>query len=195
VQIKNDMLEYAANPLPSRRSYGEIIAGMILAGWGTVDDATGERCISNDEMRKFLLKVDDEFRSRILWQAQRWSNEQSESAHERWEGQLPELLQIWPRQLSAKSPSTSARLCELAFSSGDQFPAIAALALPLLGRIERDHLILPELLRSENNIVDRYPEQALSLLYAVLPENALAWPYGIEGVLQRIGQADSGSFL
>lgn len=191
MRLKNDMLEFATNPLPSRQSYGEIIAGMILAGWGTVDDATGERCISSDEMRGLLLLVDDEFRSRVLWQAQRWSSEQNENSHERWEGQLSELLQIWPRQLSARSPSTSARLCELAFSSGDQFPTIAALILPLLGRIERDHLMLPELRRSGGNIVDRYPEQALALLHAVLPDNALAWPYGIEGILQRIGEADS----
>jgi hypothetical protein len=191
MRLKNDMLEFAANPLPSRRSYGEIIAGMILAGWGTVDDATGERCISSDEMRSLLLSVDDEFRSRVLWQAQRWSNDQNENSHERWEGQLSELLRIWPRQLSARSSNTSARLCELAFSSGDQFPTIAALVLPLLGRIERDHLMLPELRRSGDNIVDQYPEQALALLHAVLPDNALAWPYGIEGILQRIGEADS----
>lgn len=191
MRLKNDMLEFAANPLPSRRSYGEIIAGMILAGWGTVDGATGERCISNDEMRSLLLTADDEFRSRVLWQAQRWSDEQNENSHERWEGQLSELLQIWPRQLSARSPNTSARLCELAFSSGDQFPTIAALVLPLLSKIERNHLMLPELRRSGDNIVDRHPEQALALLHAVLPDNALAWPYGIEGILQRIGEADS----
>lgn len=191
MRLKNDMLEFAANPLPSRRSYGEIIAGMILAGWGTVDNVTGERCISNDEMRSLLLTVDDEFRSRVLWQAQRWSDEKNENSHGRWGGQLSELLQIWPRQLSARSPNTSARLCELAFSSGDEFPTITALILPLLGKIERDHLMLPELRRSGDNIVSRYPEQALALLHAVLPDNALAWPYGMEGMLKQIGEASS----
>ncbi len=191
MRLKNDMLEFAANPLPSRRSYGEIIAGMILAGWATVDDATGERCISNDEMRRLLLTVDDEFRSRVLWQARRWSDQKDEDSHKRWEGQLSELLHIWPRQMSAKSSNTSARLCELAFSSGDHFPSIAALVLPLLSTIERDHLMLPELRRSGDNIVERYPEQALALLYAVLPYNALAWPYGIEALIRRISEVDS----
>ncbi|MFJ5444019.1 SIR2 family protein [Pectobacterium sp. CHL-2024] len=191
MRLKNDMLEFATNPLPSRSSYGEIIVGMILAGWGTVNDATGERCISNDEMRSLLLTVDDEFRARVLWQAQRWSNDQSENSDKRWEGLLSELLQIWPRQLSARSPNTSARLCELAFSSSDQFPTLAALVLPLLSKIERDHLMLPELRRSEGNIIDQYPEQALALLYAVLPDNALAWPYRMEGILQKIGESDS----
>ncbi len=191
MRLKNDMLQFAVDPLPSRRSYSEIIAGMILAGWGTVDGITGERCISNEEMRSLLLIVDDEFRSRILWQAQRWSDEINENSNERWKGQLPELLQIWPRQLSARTPNTSARLCELAFSSGDEFPTIAALVLPFLGRIEHDHLMLPELRRSGGDIVNRYPEQALALLYAVLPDNALAWPYGTEEILKQIGEASS----
>ena len=191
MRLKNDMLEFAANPIPSHRSYGEIIAGMVLAGWGTLDDATSERCISNDEMRSLLLTVDDEFRARVLWQAQRWSNEKNEDSHNRWEGLLSELLQIWPRQLSARSPNTSARLCELAFSSGEQFPTLAALVLPLLNKIERDHLMLPELRRPESNIIDRYPEQALALLYTVLPDNALAWPYRMESILQKIGESDS----
>ncbi|EPW0370319.1 hypothetical protein ACWB35_005417, partial [Klebsiella quasipneumoniae] len=191
MRLKNDMLQFAVNPLPSRRSYGEIIAGMILAGWRTVDDITGERCISNDEMRSLLLAVDDEFRSRVLWQAQRWSDEINENSHERWKEQLPELLQIWPRQLSARTSNTSTRLCELAFSSGDEFPTIAALVLPLLGRIESDHVMLPKLRRSGGDIVDRYPEQALALLHAVLPDNALAWPYGTEDILKKIEEASS----
>jgi len=191
MQLKSDMLEFAVAPLLSSRSYSEIIASMILAGWGTVDDATGGRCISNDEMRSLLLKVDDEFRSRVLWQAQRWSEEKDKNSHSRWKKQLFELLQIWPRQLSTRSPNTSARLCELAFSSGEQFPTIAALVLPLLSKIERDHLMLPSLYKSGDNIIDRYPEQALALLYTVLPDNTLAWPYGMEKILQQIEEADN----
>lgn len=191
MRLKNNILQFAVTPLPSRRSYVEIIAAMILAGWRTVDDITGERCISNDEMRSLLLAVDDEFRSRVLWQAQRWSDEKNENSHERWKEQLPELLQIWPRQLSVRTPNTSARLCELAFSSGDEFPAIAALVLPFLGRIERDHLMLPKLRRSGGDIVKRYPEQALALLHAVLSDNALAWPYGTEEILKQIEEANS----
>lgn len=189
--LKPDMLDFVVNPLPSRRSYAEIIAGMILAGWGSVDEVTGERCVSDGEMRSLLLKADDEFRSRVLWQAKRWSDEKNDDSHERWAGQLSELLRIWPRQMSARSPNTSARLCELAFSSGDQFATIADLVLPLLTKIERDHLSLPELRRSGDAIIEKFPERALALLYAALPDNALAWPHGIEGTLQRIGEADS----
>lgn len=190
MRLKNDMLEFAAHPLPSRRSYSEIIADMILAGWGTVDAATGQRCISDDEMRNLLLNVDDEFRSRVLWQAKRWSEAKSKNSNDWKRGKLLDLLNIWPRQISVRSPNTSARLCELAFSCDDQFPKIAAVILPLLCTVERDNLLLPELGKFEENIVDRYPEVTLTLLDAVLPDNSLNWPYGMEGILQRIGEAN-----
>lgn len=189
-RLKDRMIAYATTALPSRRSYVEIIAGMILAGWGSVDDQTGESCISNREMRSLLLNAGDEFRSRVLWQAERWANETREDSHERWKNLLPQLLRIWPRQISAKSPNTSARLCELAFSNAEQFVLIAELILPLLTKIERDHLRLPNLQKSQNNIVDQYPVQTLALLYAVLPDNARSWPTGIDGTLRRIGDAD-----
>jgi hypothetical protein len=192
LRLKGNLLAFATAPFSSRQSYIEIIAGMILIGWGSADDTTDERCISDGEMRSILLKADDHFRSRILWQVQRWAGEGNEGdSHEIWRSRLSDLLRIWPRQMSAKSPNISARLCELAFSSGDRFPKIAELVLPLLTRIERDHLMLPELRRSGDDVVDRHPMQALALLHAALPDNASAWPYGIEGILQRLGEADS----
>lgn len=190
MQLKSDMLEFAVTPPLSLDLYSEIIASIILGGWEAVPDTTGERYISNDEMSYLLLKTDDKFRSRILWQAQQWFEDKDEKTHNRWKKQLPELLQIWPRNLSIRSPNTSARLCELAFSSKEQFPTIAALVLPLLSKIELDRLTLPSLYKLEDNIIDQHPEQVLALIYAVLPDNALAWPYEMEEILQRIEQAD-----
>lgn len=50
--------------------------------------------------------------------------------------------------------------------------------------------MLPSPHTSEDNIIDRYPEKALALLYTVLPDNTLAWPYGMEKILQQIADAD-----
>jgi hypothetical protein len=103
----------------------------------------------------------------------------------------PEFLRdVWPRRKSAKTPTISARLCDLAFSSGKRFQEIAEIVLPLLTTINRDDLMIYKLNQPENNIVDLYPQLTLSLLYAVLPENVSDWPYGIETVLQRISDAD-----
>ena len=151
---------------------------------------SSERFVRDDEMRTVLIKSDDAFRSRIIWLAQRWSDESKAEPNGRWSDHLPALLRIWPRQIAAKSPTISARLCELAFASADQFPKIVDLVLPLLTKIERDHLTLPELRRSGPGIIDRYPERALALLHSALPENANSWPYGLESTLLRIGEVD-----
>jgi hypothetical protein len=42
----------------------------------------------------------------------------------------------------------------------------------------------------EDELVDQYPEKTLALLSSILPEDATAWPYGIETALERIADAD-----
>lgn len=189
-RLKPSFLGLAKGRSLSRRGYGEVLAAIILDGWARTDEETGERLISNDEMRDVLLRAGDEFRSHILWQAERWS--QAKDAGEKWSERLPELLRdVWPRQKSAKTPTISIRLCELAFSNAERFPEMAEIILPLLTTIDRDHLMLPNLRKSKDTIVDLYPDQTLALLHAVLPDNVAAWPYDIEPTLQRIGEADA----
>lgn len=189
-RLKDHLLKLAVDPFPSRRSYAEVIAGMILAGWGSKDKATGKSFVSDDEMHDLLITAGDSFRSRVLWQIEHWAGNDKADAADKWAERVPELLKIWPRQLSARSPNTSARLCELAFSNDDRFPEIVDLVLPIVTTIARDHLRLPELRKTGPNLVDRHPEKALALLHAVLPDSAAAWPYGIEGTIERIGKAD-----
>lgn len=110
----------------------------------------------------------------------------------RWPDLLIEFLQIvWPKQISAKSSTVSTQLCNLALSSNNRFPQIVNIILPLLTKIDRDHIFLPNLRKSKNSVVDRFPERTLALLDAVLPENASAWPYGIEQIFERIEKSDS----
>jgi hypothetical protein len=144
-------------------------------------------------MRWLLLKVDDELRSQILWEAQKWSKENEAEAAEGWASQLTEFLQkVWPRQIAAKSPAISARLVELAFSDKARFAQRVEAILPLLTKLDRGaHLSLLDLNETSNNVIDSYPKQALALLHIVLPDDARAWPYGIEAVIRRIGEADA----
>lgn len=189
-RLKSDLLAFARRPRPSRRGYGGVLASIILAGWGSTNETNGERLISNQEMRDLLLKTDDNFRSRILWQLERWSSDKDDNG--RWAKQLPEFLQdVWPRHISAKSATISARLCDLAFSDASRFVKVAEAVLPLLTKIDHGHLMLPNLRKSKDNIVDLYPEQTLALLDAILPDNAAIWPYDIEETIKRIGDADS----
>jgi len=191
IRIKSHLLLLARQSVLRGRKYSEVLAGFILAGWGSKDKDTGERLISNDEMREVLLSVNDDFRMQIIWQTERWSERDEGKADKKWSEMIPELLRdVWPRQKSAKTPNISAALCNLAFSNTEHFQEISEVILPLLSTIERDHLTLYELTKPENKIVDLYPRQTLAILYAVLPDNVTAWPYGIEAILNRIGESD-----
>jgi len=191
VRLKPNLLAFAKQLGLPRRGYDEELAGIILAGWGSTHEETGERCISNAEMHDVLLSTDDEFRSHILWQVERWSKSEENEEGEKWSAMISKLLRdVWPRQKLVKTSKISARLCDLAFSNVERFPEIAEIVLPLLTTINRDYLMLPDLRETQDNIVDLYPYKTLALLHAVLPDNVAAWPYGIEGTLNRIGEAN-----
>jgi len=191
MRLKPNFMAFAVKHSLPRRKYGNVLASIILAGWGSINEETGKRYISNAEMHDVLLHTDDEFRSHILWQVERRSETKENATGEKWSVMLLELLRdVWPRQKSVKTPRISACLCNLAFSNVEHFAEIAEIVLPLLTTIDRDHLMLPDLRKSKDNIVDLYPQQTLALLHAVLPDDVAAWPYGIEAVLHRIGEAD-----
>jgi Transposase DDE domain len=159
-RMKSNLLAVAKTKGLLRREYGEVLAGIILAGWGSRDAKTQARFVANEEMRDVLLEADDVFRSRILWQIERWLESEELSTAEKWSQMLPQLLRdVWPRQKSAKTPTISARLCELAFSNVKLFPQIADFVLPMLANIDREHLMLPNLRESKDNIADLYPHK------------------------------------
>jgi hypothetical protein len=192
MRLKPTLLTFAKQRSLPRHGYDNVLSGMILAGWGSTHEKTGERLISNAEMHDVLLHADDEFRSQILWRAKSWSESNGERAGERWVVRIPELIRdAWPRQKSVKSPTISAQLCKLAFSNAKGFPDITEVILPLLTTIDRNQLMLHGLLDSNENIVDMYPQQTLAILHAVLPDNVASWPYGIQAILHRIGEVDN----
>jgi hypothetical protein len=155
-----------------------------------MDSTTGERYVTDAEMRAALVNADDDFRSRTLWQLERWSSEHEER-DDNWRAKVPVFLtEVWPRHIKAKSPRITARLLDLAFSDVTTFLQIADIILPLVTESDGEHLSLPDLGESEGNVVDKYPDKMLALLSAVLPEDVGVWPYNIENIIERIGIAD-----
>jgi hypothetical protein len=135
-----------------------------------------------------LIKADDDFRSNVIWHLEKWSSREQEG-HINWTKQLPVFFaEVWPRQKSAKTPRITARLCELAFSDADMFPERADMILPLVTKIDDE--ARQYLAGLEDELVNQYPDKTLALLWAILPEDASLWPYGIETALERIANAD-----
>lgn len=188
--LKPHLLAKAVGQTYEERSNRDKLAGMVLASWGRPDRKTGAKRIADDEFRKVLLDAGDRFRSRVLWQLERWSKEVGESA-EFWKPLRERFLrQVWPIQKAARTPHNSARLIELAFSDEESFFAISDAILPLISKIERDHIILPSIRRGEGNIVDKHPQRVLEILYLALPENANSWPFEIDATIERIAIAE-----
>ena len=193
--LKPYILEIAASDDRKDEDQNNTLAGMILSCWGKYRGESGERLISNNEFRSVLLNGGDRFRSRILWLITLWSN--GEGDDERWAAMLSELLSdVWPVQKAAKTASSSSALAGLAFSNEDRFLQVSEAILPHLIKIERDHVTWPAFyeLNDTNStigkIVDRFPERTLSVLFAVLSDNAAAWPYEMDATLDRIGNAE-----
>jgi hypothetical protein len=188
VRMKPALLRLVHKNSDTRRKHAEILAGIILAGWGTKLESGETRAITDSEMTALLVEADDDFRVQLIWHLENWSK--VPKSH--WSDDAVTLLtEVWPKQIAAKTPRVSAKLTELAFAQGDRFPSYVDYILPLLVPIDQDYISLPTLRREQDNLVDKYPERTLALLHAVLSDNARQWPYGISEVLDRIGKADS----
>jgi hypothetical protein len=188
MRIKPHLLSLVRRESGARARHSEVLSGILLAAWGSIDEQTRERYITNAEMRDVLLNANDDFRSHTLWYLESWSRKEEEGG---WGAKLPVFFsEVWPRHKRAKSSRISARLCDLAFSDAAIFSKIADIVLPLVSEINQEHIMLHNLKDARNNIVDQFPEKTLALLFAVLPQNVSAWPYGIEDTLERIGVAD-----
>jgi hypothetical protein len=186
LQLKPRLLKVAQHKSISRRNHGEVLAGMLLVGWVSENAETGERCVSDTEMRDALVNADEDFRSHTLWQIEHWSSGDEEK-NGKWAKELPLFLtNVWPRQISAKSSRITAALCSLALSNMSKFPERVDLILPLVTTLDHQYAGLHQL---EDEIVDQHAKKVLGLLFAVLPETAPTWPYGSGELLERIGIA------
>lgn len=192
VRLKPDLLTFAIKGSWLKRGYGKVLASVILNGWGTARKGGDVHFISDDEMHQVLLNSGDEFRSQVLRLIGSWAHGLDEAIENSWFDRLLHLLSdVWPRQLSAKTPAISASLCNLVFENPGRFSEVAPVVLPLLTRIDLEHLSLHGLYQSGEEIAKLHPNLILTLLAAVLPDEVKVWPYGIENVLDQIAVADA----
>ncbi len=190
MQLKPYLLAFTKERRTTKRGQFKNLAAILLDGWGSINVRSKERFISNNEMREALLHANDNFRKDILWLFERGSKTKEKGKDNKWHKELPEFLKnVWPRQKSANTSTVSEQLCNLAFSDEKRFPDMVKIILPFITTIDRD-IMLPNLRTNKDTIVDIYPLETLELLHKVLPDNVSTWPYDIEEILQRIGDAD-----
>jgi hypothetical protein len=72
VRIKPKLTSLARQNSLARRTHAEVLSGILLAGWGSVDQKSGKQHVTDTEMRDVLLYADHDFRFALLWQLERW---------------------------------------------------------------------------------------------------------------------------
>lgn len=171
-----------------RRDHANKLAGMLLAGWGGEDDAADpERLVPDVELREILIHAEDELRTQMLGYLERWSRE----PESRWGDRIvPFLQQVWPRQRAVRTPRISSRLADLALANSERFVAIVAIIRPWLKPIQGAGLRTGPSLNEENGAAARHPETMLDLLWAILAEDPMQWPYETGKILDVLLQAD-----
>lgn len=173
-----------AHDTPAERKvrHTEILAGLLLAGWGS-KDSEKKRYISDEEFRNVLLNSEDSFRTQVLWNLEKWSG----GKKLQWDKKIiPFLKHVWPKHKKVRTAKASARLCDIALAQETNFPAVSKLVSQLVSKISNEHFYLPEMKRSGNDLASKYPEELLDLLYAILPERPERWPYGTQEALKGI---------
>ena len=182
--LKPYMLRLVNTGVLKKHSEWATLANLLLSAWALTDTSTGEKWITDDELREALLHFNDDVRSHVLWQAGSWAKKEKDN----WAQLLLELLRnVWPKQLVAKSEVVSKRLLDLAFVDNDLFPELAEAALPLLTEISDQYYLFAILQPPCVDRVTGYPLETLSLLSAVLPDSVANWPYGIDEMLKFLG--------
>ena len=186
-KIKFYLLKRASNQGIQTRHDSHMMPQFILSNWGYGDE--DKKRISDSEFRDILLNAGDDFRSKVLWQVETFCKEDASPPH--WNKKRLALLEkVWPREILAKTPQTSERLIQFAFSDESAFPRLTKAIIPLLGEIKQGHVFSILHGAEENCLIDKHPERVLEILYKVLPQNANQWPYEIEKVVDRIATAD-----
>lgn len=191
--IKDDLLTIVKTRPSFYFKYIYHFAGFILKLWDKTDKTIGERRITDEELKKLLLKSDDRFRIVILDHLKLKILNKNVFPNQ-WKSRLPELFAIWPKQIKAWSPEVSAILCELLLWSGDQFPVLLKLVIKRLNKIfDIDQLKLGDMIIPDfgNTIIQDYPKELLELLYTVLPNDIRQRPYDMSDILKKIVEANS----
>jgi hypothetical protein len=160
------------------RRYEQMLSSLCIAAWQQKED-TGERWLSDEELRTVLVYCSIEMRTHILWHVYKWNDI---------EEKLKLLREVWPIQLAARSSAVTRSLCMIVFNDKDNFPALVDAILPLVSPRDGAGLMLPLVSDDENVIFERYPEHVLNLLSAVLPTDPSGWPYGIDAALERLSK-------
>lgn len=104
----------------------------------------------------------------------------------------PFISKAWPRQLKFQSGASSRAFASLVEKSGDRFPEVVSLVLPFLRPVPHLDTFayrLKKLDTEGQGYSDRFPEQSLQVLDAVVGDEPQTAPWNLSELLDTIANA------
>ena len=108
-----------------------------------------------------------------------------------WPAVIDLMQSVWPKQLIAKSPKVSSALARMALEAGDHIPEVIEAVLPHLTRSDDGWAMPIHFMRSDDALLERFPEQHLAILWAVLPERPMSWAYGTDELISKMATIEA----
>ena len=177
----------AHNPTNNSR-----LAEILVYGWGSEKENSGEHHVSDSELRQALLNGGDGLRLQVIRAVENRSFPAGEDA-EKWRAKLKTLLaSVWPRNLSTKTNETSASLFNLYFRDEGGTEGIGDLIVPLVSKSDSTLIMLPMADENLQALVGKQAHETLSVLYAALPDRPTLWPYRTGDLLHLLSKKPSG---
>lgn len=183
-KLKRQMTELAREPGLSREQ-AKMLGGMHLLVWINEDYTCDRQLLFSDiEFREMLIHANHDFREAVLTQFTQWTS----APDDKFRPYLIRFLkQVWPKQQALRHKRLAARLADLAFALPELFGDIVPIILPRLVRVHGESVRI-DYADLDASIVVNHPEALLNLLWALLDEDANAWPYKTIDLLEELAK-------
>ncbi|WP_211333082.1 SIR2 family protein [Pseudorhodoferax soli] len=147
----------------------EKLAATLLNQWLEDKPEASHALLSSTQLRDVLIRARNSFRVAVLRQLRRWAARHNDAKA----GVLRFLKDAWPKQLTARSPTASQELIELALSVPDLYSAIMDVVLPALVPVADPYrVVMP--LKTSVSLARQYPATMLSMLSVALAGHRLS---------------------
>lgn len=193
--LKDKLINLATATSPEEEYSQNALAFIFLGTWLRGREKPMETPLSDAEFRNILLNGSEELRIAVLNQYGNWKKLSSPETKELCSENLSYFIEnIWPKQKRAQTPESTQRLCILAFSCGDDFPAIAKQILLYLTQEAEEHSVFSALMHAQHdkeNLFKNHPRDILMLLDKVFNPKSSGQFWQLREIVQKLYEADN----
>jgi len=101
---------------------------------------------------------------------------------------LPFLTRVWPRQRAIRTARSSEALAGLAFGLTERFAEIVKAILPNLATVTPSAMLVSPMVDEDKGLVSHSAGALLDLLWAILADGPMNWPYGTTNLLAALAE-------